>query len=88
MLTRMLATLEQAGLIGREVVPTDRRQILIFLTSAGRRLLMRDAERQERWVARMMATTLDDAETAILCAAMHIFERLADIPHPSRDETR
>src|ERR1044071_5373512 len=38
-MTRLVAALERAGLVTRESDPTDRRQVLLRATPAGRRLL-------------------------------------------------
>ena len=78
-LTRMIAALEERGLIRRGPVEQDRRQIRIALTDAGQRLLAEDSRRQEEWLARAMQAALDEAETAALRSAARLIERLAEV---------
>ena len=50
-LTRLIADLEQRGLIQRRQDDVDRRQMLIEITPKGRELLIVDAQRQPKCVA-------------------------------------
>ncbi len=78
-LTRMIAALEERGLISRAQDEADRRQIHIALTQAGRALLAEDARRQEEWLAHAVAAALDEPERAMLRAAAPLLERLAAV---------
>ncbi len=80
-LTRIIAALEERGLIGRQQDEADRRQIRIALTEAGRALLAEDSRRQAEWLARAIGATLDPAERALLRAAAPLLERLAGMEH-------
>src|SRR5262245_37691643 len=76
-LTRVLAALEERGLIAREVDPTDRRQVLLELTPDGREVLREDTRRREEWLAQAMVTALSPAEREMLRVAATLLDRLA-----------
>ncbi len=78
-LTRMLATLEERGLIQREQAQTDRRQMRIMITPAGRTLLAQDSRLQVAWLSRSMTALLDASEMELLCAAAPLLDRLAAV---------
>jgi DNA-binding MarR family transcriptional regulator len=77
-LTRLIAELEQAGLIARRVDASDRRQLLIELTAAGRELIVTDARRQSLWLAAAMSRALTPAEMSVLRVAAELLDQLAD----------
>jgi DNA-binding MarR family transcriptional regulator len=76
-MTKVLAHLEERGLVRREVHPTDRRQAIIAISDAGRALL--DSERRSRdaWLARRLATLTPD-ERALVQRALPILDKLAE----------
>jgi DNA-binding MarR family transcriptional regulator len=74
--TRTVTSLEELGLVVREPHPTDRRQVLVRLAEAGRRLLAEDRKRRDAWLARRLRE-LSPEEKEILRAAAPILERLA-----------
>jgi DNA-binding MarR family transcriptional regulator len=82
-LTRIIAELDEQGLISRAQDETDRRQILIEITQAGKDLLVHDAVRQDRWLAEIMAAKLTPAEREILSIAGELLDKLAR--EPSQD---
>jgi DNA-binding MarR family transcriptional regulator len=82
-LTRIIAELDEQGLIRRMQDETDRRQILIEITQAGRDLLVLDAYHQDQWLAKAMAAKLTKAEREILCIAAELLEKLASEPDQS-----
>jgi DNA-binding MarR family transcriptional regulator len=82
--TRLIADLEERGLIRRKQDAGDRRQFLLAITSEGHDLLAEDARRQNMWLARKMAETLTPAEREILGIAAGLMERLS---LPQADET-
>lgn len=82
-LTRIIAELDEQGLIRRMQDETDRRQILIEITQAGRDLLVLDAYHQDQWLARAMAAKLTKAEREILCIAAELLESLTGGADPS-----
>jgi DNA-binding MarR family transcriptional regulator len=80
-LTRLLAELEEAGLVSRSPHLTDRRQYLVAVTAAGREALARDMESRDRWLDHAMAE-LTPAERDILRIASTLMERMADSDNP------
>lgn len=79
-LTRIIAELEEQGLIRRTPDEADRRQILIEITQAGRDLLVVDAYRQNQWLMETMAATMTRAEREILSIAADLLDKLASEP--------
>jgi DNA-binding MarR family transcriptional regulator len=75
-MTRLVSALEQAGLVTREADPTDRRQVLLRATPAGRRLLEEGRDRRTARLARQLAA-LPTSDLAALARAADLLERLA-----------
>jgi DNA-binding MarR family transcriptional regulator len=75
--TRVLARLEELGLVDRAPDPADRRSSLISVSAAGRTLLRRLRSRKNQFLARRLAT-LEPDEVATLDRAAAILERLLD----------
>ena len=75
-MTKVLANLEERGLVRREVHPTDRRQAIIAITDEGVTLL--DSERRSRdaWLTKQLGT-LTAEERALLQKVIPIFDKLA-----------
>ena len=76
-MTKVLANLEERGLVKREVHPTDRRQAIINITQAGIDLL--DSERRSRdaWLSRQLSTLTPD-ERALIQRVVPILDKLAE----------
>jgi DNA-binding MarR family transcriptional regulator len=75
-MTRVIARLEEKGLLSRSPHPTDRRQVVLKLTDAGEKLLKEERRRKEAWLARRLGE-LTAEERAILRQAAPILERLS-----------
>jgi DNA-binding MarR family transcriptional regulator len=75
--TRIVAKLEQLGLVTRTADPADGRAFLVATTAAGRELLRRLRTRKTAYLARRLAG-LDHDELATLERAATILERLLD----------
>ena len=75
-MTRVIAALEQLGLIVRTAHPSDRRQFLVAISPAGSALLRGDRRRRDAWLAQRLRD-LSGEERALLHAAAPILERLA-----------
>lgn len=75
-MTKILAGLEERGLISRNPHPTDRRQQVVRPTKAAVAILHADRRKKDAWLARRLAE-LTSEERAILNAATPILERLA-----------
>jgi DNA-binding MarR family transcriptional regulator len=76
-ITRLIADLEEKGLLKRTQDPVDRRQFLLAITPRGHDLLAEDAGRQNAWLARRMAETLTPAERDLLAIAARLMERFS-----------
>jgi len=77
-LTRVIAALEEQGLLARRADPADRRQVLLNVTIDGRRLLQQHAAAQSEWLARAIAAELSEPEREIVRIAAALLDRLAD----------
>jgi DNA-binding MarR family transcriptional regulator len=75
-MTRVIAALENRGLLARTPHPTDRRQVTVSVTEAGRGLLKEERRRKEAWLA-MRLMELSPEERATLRAAAPILEKLS-----------
>jgi DNA-binding MarR family transcriptional regulator len=75
-LTRILARLEERGLIQRTPHPTDGRQVIVAPSPAGRLLLGEYRRARDEWLARRLAALpAEDRET--VARAAEILARLA-----------
>jgi DNA-binding MarR family transcriptional regulator len=75
-MTRVIAVLEERGLVRREPHATDRRQVILTVTSEGRDVVQRVRRRREAWLAqRLQELTPDERE--ILLAAAPILEKIS-----------
>ena len=74
-MTRVLAGLEERGLILRTPHETDGRQHLVSLTAEANALLKEDRRRRDAWLARRLAE-LTQEERDVLRAAAPVIERL------------
>jgi DNA-binding MarR family transcriptional regulator len=75
--TRIVARLEEDGLVQRTRDPQDGRSSLVALTPAGRELLARGRTRKDAYLARRLCE-LDGEERATLQRAAAILERLLE----------
>jgi DNA-binding MarR family transcriptional regulator len=77
-LTRVIAALEEQGLIARRDDPDDRRQVLLDITGDGLDVLRRHKATHLAWLTRAMAAELTPAEQGILRVAAQLLDKLAD----------
>jgi DNA-binding MarR family transcriptional regulator len=75
-MTRVIAVLEERGLVKREPHATDRRQVILTVTADGRDLVQRVRRRREAWLAQRLQELTPD-ERQILRAAGPILEKLS-----------
>ena len=75
--TRVIARLEEMGLVDRTQDPVDRRSFVVALTPAGRNLLERVRTRKNAYLARRLRD-LDADERATLDRAAAILERVLE----------
>jgi DNA-binding MarR family transcriptional regulator len=75
--TRLIATLEESGLVARTSDPSDRRSSLIATTPQGRELMRTLRTRKDAYLAQRLAgLTADERET--LARAADLLERLLE----------
>jgi DNA-binding MarR family transcriptional regulator len=75
-MTRVIAALSDWGLVTRAPHATDRRQVVLTVTPAGRDLVTRTRRRREAWLAKRLAE-LTPQERAALRAAAPVLEKLS-----------
>jgi DNA-binding MarR family transcriptional regulator len=75
-MTRVVAALEAAELVTRTDHPTDRRQVLVAVSPAGKALLRDDRRRRDAWLAQRMRD-LDADDLEVLRRAAAVLDRLA-----------
>ena len=76
-MTRIVARLEEQGLVARAVDANDRRVARVQITPAGRTLLDATRTRRNAFLAKRVARLTDD-ERATLAAAIPLLERLLE----------
>ena len=77
-LTRLLADLEADGWLLRKPHGTDARQSVLSLTKIGARMLTADVQRRESSLVEAISQSLSKEERALLLAACHLIDRVAD----------
>jgi len=75
--TRIVARLEEQGLVQRAADPSDRRSFLVGITGEGRSLLRRLRTRKNAYLARRLRE-LDPEDVAALDRASDVLERLLE----------
>jgi len=75
-MTRIVAALEERGLVQRSAHPTDRRQVILAPTEAGAGIIRESRRVREAWLAKQLAG-LTPAERATLREAAGILDRMA-----------
>ncbi|MEU7833958.1 MarR family transcriptional regulator [Nonomuraea sp. NPDC052129] len=77
-MTRVIAALEERGLVSRTPHPTDRRQVTVTVTEAAQKLLKEERRLKEAWLSQRLRD-LTAEERAILRQAAPILEKLSRI---------
>ncbi|WP_449064670.1 MarR family winged helix-turn-helix transcriptional regulator [Planomonospora algeriensis] len=77
-MTRVIAALEERGLVSRTPHPTDRRQVTVTVTEAGSALLKEERRRRDAWLTQRLKE-LTPEERAVLRQAAPILEKLSRI---------
>jgi DNA-binding MarR family transcriptional regulator len=74
-MTRIVAKLEERGLVQRTPHPTDGRQVILAATEAGRTVVQEQRRARDAWLAqRLAALSLDERET--LRRAAELLDRI------------
>ncbi len=76
-MTRVVASLEEMGLVTRSADPRDRRIARVAITDAGRELLARTRSSKDAFLAARLAT-LPDADREALARAADALDRLLE----------
>jgi DNA-binding MarR family transcriptional regulator len=75
-MTRVIAALEERGLVTRGPHATDRRQVVLKVTESGRAVVQQSRQLREAWLAKRLRE-LTPQERATLRAAAPILEKLS-----------
>ncbi len=76
-MTKVLANLEERGLVRREPHPQDRRQAIIAITAEGVRLLDEERRSRDAWLSQRLVRLTSD-ERALLRRVIPLFDKLAE----------
>jgi DNA-binding MarR family transcriptional regulator len=76
-MTKVLANLEERGLVRRDPHPTDGRQAIIAITKAGNELLESERRSRDLWLTRRLAA-LTPEERALVQRVIPILDKLAE----------
>lgn len=76
-MTKVLAGLEQKGLVTREAHPTDRRQAIIVIAPTGEALLESERRERDAWLSQRLAK-LTAQERAVLRDVIPVLDKLAE----------
>jgi DNA-binding MarR family transcriptional regulator len=75
-MTRVIAVLEERGLVMRSPHATDRRQVVLTVTEQGRAVVQQSRRLREAWLAQRLRE-LSPQERALLRAAAPVLEKLS-----------
>jgi DNA-binding MarR family transcriptional regulator len=75
-MTRIVGKLEELGLVARTPHPTDRRQVILAATEAGRTVYAQFEQSRNTWLARQLAE-LSPEERDTLARAAQILQQVA-----------
>ena len=79
-MTRLIAAMEDGGLIEREPDKEDRRVVRIRATTKGQRILEEGRDRRIAVIGQALAT-LPDADVKAIAVALDAIEKVAGTPH-------
>jgi DNA-binding MarR family transcriptional regulator len=79
-MTKLVAAMEEAGLVSRETDAADRRVVRISATTKGKRILEEGRDRRSAVIAESLAA-LPDADLADIAAALDAIEEVAGTPN-------
>lgn len=75
-MTKVLASLEERGLVRREPHPTDRRQVIVGITDAGEALLDDERRSRDAWLTQRLGQLSSDERT-LLRKVIPVLDKLA-----------
>jgi DNA-binding MarR family transcriptional regulator len=77
-MTRIVAMLENKGLVRRDPHPDDRRQVVVRQTEQAEAMLVESREKRNAFLAQLM-TELSEEERAVIREAAPVLEKLAHL---------
>jgi DNA-binding MarR family transcriptional regulator len=77
-MTKVLASLEEHGLVRRDPHPTDRRQAIIVLTQSGLELLDSERKSRDAWLSQRLSK-LSIEERSLLRQVVPVLDKLAEL---------
>lgn len=77
-MTKVLANLEERGLVRRDAHPGDRRQAIIAITEAGTALVYSERRTRDAWLAPRLSQ-LTPEERALLRNVIPVLDKLAEL---------
>jgi DNA-binding MarR family transcriptional regulator len=77
-MTRIVAMLEDKGLVRRDPHPDDRRQVVVRQTEQAEAMLEKSRSKRNIWLSQL-AEGLDEKERAVLRQAAPVLEKLAHL---------
>lgn len=77
-MTKVLANLEERGLVRRDAHPGDRRQAIIAITEAGTALVLSERRTRDAWLAPRLSQ-LTPEERALLRNVIPVLDKLAEL---------
>jgi DNA-binding MarR family transcriptional regulator len=76
-MTKVLASLEERGLVRRDTHPSDRRQVIVAITDEGLALLQSERESRDAWLSQRLGG-LTAEERALIRNVIPVLDKLAD----------
>ena len=76
-MTKVLAGLEERGLVRRDPHPSDKRQAIIAITDAGVALLDEERRSRDAWLTRRLASLTPDVRALVL-RVIPLLDKLAE----------
>jgi DNA-binding MarR family transcriptional regulator len=76
-MTKVLANLEERGLVKRESHPSDKRQAILSVTEQGIALLESERRSRDAWLSQRLAQLTSD-ERALLRSVVPVLDKLAE----------
>lgn len=76
-MTKVLANLEERGLVRRDVHPTDKRQAVLSVTPQGLELLESERRSRDAWLSQRLAQLTPD-ERSLLRSVVPVLDKLAE----------
>lgn len=76
-MTKVLANLEERGLVRRDTHPSDKRQAIISVTDDGVELLQSESRARDEWLSQHLSELTQD-ERALLREVVPILDKLAE----------